>query len=38
VKTGVVYPDGKAPRLTTDALYAEYLEYCRLFNVPVVSN
>jgi len=35
VKTGMVYPDGKAPRLTTDALYAEYLEYCRLFNVPV---
>ena len=35
VKTGMVYPDGKAPRLTTDALYAEYLEYCSLFNVPV---
>jgi hypothetical protein len=35
VKTGMVYPDGKAPRLTTDALHAEYLEYCRLFNVPV---
>ena len=35
VKTGMVYPDGKAPRLTTDVLYAEYLEYCRLFNVPV---
>jgi len=35
VKTGMAYPDGKAPRLTTDALYAEYLEYCRLFNVPV---
>jgi hypothetical protein len=35
VKTGMAYPDGKASRLTTDALYAEYLEYCRLFNVPV---
>jgi len=35
VKTDMVYPDGKVPRLTTDALYAEYLEYCRLFNVPV---
>jgi hypothetical protein len=35
VKTGMAYPDGKAPRLTTDALYAEYIEYCRLFNVPV---
>lgn len=35
VKTGMAYPGGKAPRLTTDALYTEYREYCRLFNVPV---
>lgn len=35
VKTGLSYPDDKAPRLTVDALYSEYLEYCHLFHVPV---
>lgn len=35
VKTGLSYPADKAPRLTTDALYAEYREYCSFFNVPV---
>jgi hypothetical protein len=35
VKTGLTYPDGQIPRLTTTALYEEYREYCRLFNVPV---
>ena len=35
VKTGMTYPDGQTPRLTTTALYEQYQEYCRLFNVPV---
>ncbi len=35
VKTGLTYPDGQIPRLTITALYEEYQEYCRLFNVPV---
>jgi phage/plasmid-associated DNA primase len=35
VNTGLGYPDGQLPKLTTTALYNEYLEYCRLFNVPV---
>lgn len=35
VKTGLLCPDDKAPRLTVDALYSEYLEYCHLFHVPV---
>jgi phage/plasmid-associated DNA primase len=34
-KNGLPYLDGKAHRLKTDALYEEYKEYCRLFNVPV---
>jgi hypothetical protein len=35
VKTGLSYPNQKPPRLTTDAFQAEYLEYCKLFHVPV---
>jgi phage/plasmid-associated DNA primase len=35
VTTGMTYPKGTIVRLTTDALYDEYKEYCRLFNVPV---
>ena len=31
----MTYPDGQTPRLTTTALYEQYQEYCRLFNVPV---
>jgi len=33
-RTGMGYPGGP-PRLTTTELYEEYLEYCRLFHVPV---
>lgn len=35
VRTGLSYPGGQIPKLTTIALYEEYSEYCRLFNVPV---
>jgi phage/plasmid-associated DNA primase len=35
VKAGMACPDGLTPRLTTISLLEEYLEYCKLFNVPV---
>lgn len=38
VTTGMTYPKGMLPRLTTDALYEEYNEYCRLFNVPIPAD
>ncbi len=36
-RTGMGYPGGP-PRLTTTELYEEYLEYCRLFHVPVPAD
>ena len=35
VLTGMLFPNGEIPRLTTEALLDEYKEYCELFNVPV---
>ena len=35
VLTGMLFPNGEIPRLTTEALFDEYKEYCGLFNVPV---
>jgi phage/plasmid-associated DNA primase len=33
--TGQPWPGGVMGKLTTDALYTEYMTYCRLLNVPV---
>jgi DNA repair photolyase len=33
--TGQPWPGGVAGKLTIDALYSEYMKYCRLLNVPV---